>query len=157
MFVQELECPFAVDAVPALKEFDRHSIRHSKLCVEAVFLQHRGHSNCGLAAVAQAVKRNAVAIDKRQRIEPGQDLIMLGDDEAEQRASNRVRLPIQPALLVFPSIQCLDGRRCFLRQSSQQCERRPTAGRHGNELVVAVRIPGFEVKLERFAASLNVP
>ena len=34
MFVQELECPFAVDAVPALKEFDRHSIRHSKLGVE---------------------------------------------------------------------------------------------------------------------------
>ena len=34
MFVQEIESPFTVDAVAALKEFDRHSIRHSKLRVE---------------------------------------------------------------------------------------------------------------------------
>ena len=32
---------------------------------------------------------------------------MLGDDKAEQRAANRIRLPIQPTILVFSPIQIM--------------------------------------------------
>ena len=53
---------------------------------QTVFLQDRRHADRRLAAVAQAVERDALAVDKGQRVQPAQDLVVLRDDERESVA-----------------------------------------------------------------------
>ena len=44
-----------------------------------------------------------------------------------------------------------------LRQRQRECRRRPAAGGDGDELVLAVRVAGLEVVLERLAPRDDVP
>ena len=69
-----------------------HELKSPEQMESAVPLQNRGHAHGGFAAVTQAVERDALAIHERQRVEPAQDLIVLAEDEREQRGFDAVGL-----------------------------------------------------------------
>src|SRR5207302_9495981 len=57
------------------------------------------------AAVARAIKGDAVTIHIQQRFQPPQDLIVLGDNKGKERRFDRVGLAAEPAVTVFAAVQ----------------------------------------------------
>ena len=71
---------------------------------QAITLQQRRHAHGRLAAVAQAVESDPFGIDLRQRFQPVQDLLVLRQDEGEQRRLDRVGLAAEEAIAVLAAI-----------------------------------------------------
>src|SRR5579885_3211895 len=76
---------------------------------QAVALQDGGHAHGSFASVAQAVESYARGVHHRQGGQPAQDLVVLADDEGEQRAFHAVGFAAQPTVAVLSAVEVVRG------------------------------------------------
>src|SRR5438876_5911888 len=82
----------------------------------------RRHPHRCLAAIAEAIEANALAVHHGHRLQPAEDLIVLADDKRKQRRLNSIRLAAEPAILVFTAIEIVgcEGNEALLRQARRK-------------------------------------
>ncbi len=61
----------------------------------------------GFAAIAQAIETDSGGVDKGQSLEPGDDLLMLGDDGGEQGFPKGITLALEGSEAVFEDVGVL--------------------------------------------------
>src|SRR5262245_30808750 len=74
---------------------------------QAVIGHQRRDAHCRLAAIGQPIERNALRIDIWLRLEPVHDLLVLRDDDREQRLLERVGLALERAEAVGEDVEVL--------------------------------------------------
>ncbi len=77
---------------------------------QTVIRQHGRDAHRGLAAIRQSVERDAPGIGERLLLEPGENLLVLADDDGEQRLAERVELALERAEPVLATIRIVRGK-----------------------------------------------
>src|SRR5690606_20861636 len=74
---------------------------------ETVLLDERRNPHRGLAAVGKPIEGDALGVDPRERAEPFDDRLVLGNDRREERLSDRVRFALKRPEAVPEDIEVL--------------------------------------------------